>query len=225
MGCCGASAKGINEPNKIEPSAKSTSDKTPLVPHKVEPAGMFCSLEVYKFRKNVKIQIIRDTSKGTSKVVQDSTPLLMDDVEIIHLGTEATKGASPKDKKSSSSPKDKKSKSPRDDDGGKDKTSKSKKPDQQSEPAVTSRTAAGKGVPEVLQKPANPRPKPPKLPAIEPLPARPQLSAAEREANRYAHVLEKYPDYEFIKKEGDGSFGEVILVRDTRTKQELTLYV
>ena len=42
---------------------------------------------------------------------------------------------------------------------------------------------------------------------------------------RFAHVLKNYPKHEYVRKEGDGSLGEVIVVRDKKTKEELTLYV
>ena len=53
----------------------------------------------------------------------------------------------------------------------------------------------------------------------------PRVSHEEREAARFQHLLAKYPDYEFVKKVGDGSFGEVICVRDKNTQEEITLYV
>ena len=49
--------------------------------------------------------------------------------------------------------------------------------------------------------------------------------AYEREKERFRHILDRYENYEYIRKVGDGSLGEVILVRDNNTGSEVTLYV
>ena len=51
------------------------------------------------------------------------------------------------------------------------------------------------------------------------------MDKRQKEMQRYAHVLKNYPNYEYLRKEGDGSLGEVIVVRDKESKEEVTLYV
>ena len=47
----------------------------------------------------------------------------------------------------------------------------------------------------------------------------------KEQAAKYSQVLLKYPNCEFVKKYGEGCFGEVICIRNFETHEELTIYV
>ena len=53
----------------------------------------------------------------------------------------------------------------------------------------------------------------------------PKLTAKQKEAARYSHVISRYDSYEFDRKAGDGSLGEVIVLKHKKTRDEITVYV
>ena len=222
MGCGGSkSVSSVKEPTKVHPA--SIQDKI-----SVECATAEKLVESHRIGRKVKIEIIRPEQ-------------IVADTEVAHLGQLAAPPNEKKKKKDGDKKKKKKGEEEEAEDEAGDAEDEKPKKNKEGKKKVKSKDKQSgdedndnddegqadgsddddkknKGKKGALKyKDSAKKPLAQQDPSPEEL--------AQREQARYRHILDKYPQYEFIRKQGDGSFGEVILVRERDSGQEITLYV